>query len=92
MARPDCEGRRQGPQCHAAARHSASGDARAGRGCAWLDHVDHHVVGDERTDIVAVGDHNSVVRNDVADHHTKLADDQLADDDELARASAATAE
>ena len=38
-------------------------------------------------DIVTVGDHNSVVRNDVVDHHTKLADDQLADDDdEFARA------
>ena len=36
-------------------RRSAAGDARAGRRCAGLDHVDNHVVGDEQLDVVIVG-------------------------------------
>ena len=55
-------------------------DARAGRRCAGLDHVDDHVVGDEQLDVVIVGDHHLVeliVRDDVVDHH-ELADIELA--------------
>ena len=36
-------------------RRSAAGDARAGRRCTGLDHVDNHVVGDEQLDVVIVG-------------------------------------